>query len=310
MSINKLREFGFLERYTLSSYFQNIFMEESNVSQEVLYEKIIGVKSKTVLNTRDFCHLKDELNTVKTIIKSSIAQKEKGINILFYGAVGTGKTEMAKVIAKTLKLPIYEVICEDEDGDEVDRYNRLTNLKLKTALFKNLKTNQIILFDEAEDVFTDTMFNRKTESKAFVNKLLEENTTPIIWTTNDIYNMDKAYLRRFTYSVKFEALKEDVQIKFLKKEFKKSNFKISDKKILELSKKYDMSSSIITNAIKLTRLTNSESNKFEDFVKNQVKLLNRGCDIKEKSNWNNKSKNYDINLVNTDFNIEDLSEKI
>ena len=62
LSINKLREFGFLERYTLSSYFQNIFMEESNVSQEVLYEKIIGVKSKTVLNTRDFCHLKDELN--------------------------------------------------------------------------------------------------------------------------------------------------------------------------------------------------------------------------------------------------------
>ncbi len=96
LSINKLREFGFLEGYTLSSYFQNIFMEESNVSQEVLCEKIIGVKSKTVLNTRDFCHLKDELNTVKTIIKSSIAQKEKGINILFYGAVGTGKTEPAK----------------------------------------------------------------------------------------------------------------------------------------------------------------------------------------------------------------------
>ena len=310
LSIYKLRDLGFLEFDALSGYIQDIFMDESNISKEVLCEKIIGIKSKTALNTRDFSHLRDELNTVKTIIKSSIAQKEKGINILFYGAVGTGKTEMAKVIAKTLKLPLYEVIYEDKEGDEVNRYNRLTNLKLKNALFKNLKTNQIILFDEAEDVFIDTMFNRKTESKAFVNKLLEENTTPIIWTTNDIYNMDEAYLRRFTYSVKFEELKDGIQIKFLKKEFKKSNFKISDKKILELSKKYDMSSSIITNAIKLIRITNSEEDKFEDFVKNQVKLLNKGRDIKEKSNLNNKSKNYDINLVNTDFNIEDLSEKI
>lgn len=122
--------------------------------------------------------------------------------------------------------------------------------------------------------------------------------------------MDKAYLRRFTYSIKFEELKDDIKVKFLKKEFKKNNFKISNNKILDLCKKYDLSSATITNSIKLTKLTNSDNGKFEDFVKNQMTLLNNGFGVKEKVSQNNALKNYDISLVNTDFNIKDLSKKI
>ena len=63
------------------------------------------------------------------------------------------------------------------------------------------------------------MFKNKTQSKAFVNKILENNEIPVIWTTNDVKNMDKAYLRRFIYSVKFEKLTDDIQLEFMKKEF-------------------------------------------------------------------------------------------
>ena len=61
-----------------------------------------------------------------------------------------------------------------------------------------------------EDVFNDTRYYRNTLSKAYINRMLEENAIPVIWTTNNIESMDKAFLRRFTYSVKFEELDEEL----------------------------------------------------------------------------------------------------
>ena len=80
--------------------------------------------------------------------------------------------------------------------------------------------------------------------------------------------MDRAYLRRFIYSVKFEKLNEDIQLEFMKKEFKKHDFDISDDEISKLSKKYDLNTSVITNSIKILKLTNLPKENFEKFVKN------------------------------------------
>ena len=205
---------------------------------------------------------------------------------------------------------MFEVVSEDDEDEEMSRDARINDLKRKLRIFSNMNTKQIVLFDEAEDVFKDTMFQTKTQSKAFVNKILENNETPVIWTTNDVENMDRAYLRRFMYSVKFEKLSEEIQLEFMKKEFEKNKFKISDKEIAELSKKYDLSSSTITNSIKVLKLTNSPKSDFEKFIKNQVTLLNRGKEASENFNANKKSDNYNFDLINTDSNMEDLARKI
>ena len=299
------RGFNYSLPYSIRAVLENNY---STVNQ--IYNQLIGNVLKANLKKDDFKHLADEFNTAEVILKNAIKQKTKGINILFYGEVGAGKTEMAKTIAECLKIPLFEIISEDDDEEETDRDARINDLKRKLRIFSNMDGKQIILFDEAEDVFTDTMFKNKTQSKAFVNKILENNEIPVIWTTNDVENMDKAYLRRFIYSVKFEKLNEDIQLEFMKKEFKKHNFKISDDKIFELSKKYDLTSSTITNSIKVLKLTNSSKDDFEKFVKNQVTLLNRGKEVSENFNVDKKTDDYNFNLINTDNDLEDLAKKI
>ncbi|MBQ4645924.1 MAG: ATP-binding protein [Candidatus Gastranaerophilales bacterium] len=296
-------------KYSLPSKIDEA-IERKYSSVNKMCAHFVGSALGANLKKNDFEHLKNEFETVELILKSALEQKTKGVNILFYGEVGAGKTEMAKVVAKCLKTPLFEILCEDDDNNEMCREERIGNLKLKLGIFVNLVGKKIILFDEAEDVFKDTMFDRRTQSKAYVNKILEENETPIIWTTNDIENMDKAYLRRFVYSVKFEKLSEDVQLNFMKKEFKKHNFEISDDEIMKLSKKYDLASSVITNSIKILRLTNSPKEDFEKFVKNQITLLNRGKETSENFDVNKKTDNYNFDLINTDNNMEDLAKKI
>lgn len=299
------RGFNYSIPYSIKTVLENNY---SNVNQ--IYNQLVGNVLKANLKKNDFKHLENEFDTVELILKNAIEQKTRGINILFYGEVGAGKTEMAKTIAKCLKIPLFEIISEDDDEEETDRDARINDLKRKLRIFSNMDGKQIILFDEAEDIFTDTMFKNKTQSKAFVNKILENNEIPVIWTTNDVENMDKAYLRRFIYSVKFEKLNEDIQLEFMKKEFKKHNFEISDNEISELSKKYDLTSSTITNSIKVLKLTNSSKDEFEKFVKNQVTLLNRGKEASENFNANKKSDSYNFDLINTDNNMEDLAKKI
>lgn len=297
-------------RYCLPNSIKTI-IENNYSTLNKIYNQLIGNVSNANLKKSDFKHLKDEFDTAELILKNAIKQKTKGVNILFYGEVGAGKTEMAKTIAKCLKTPLFEIISEDDDEEETDRDDRINDLKRKLRIFSNMDGGkQIILFDEAEDVFKDTFFKNKTQSKAFVNKILENNDIPVIWTTNDVENMDKAYLRRFIYSVKFDKLNEDIQLEFMKKEFKKHDFEISDDEIAELSKKYDLTSSTITNSIKVLKLTNSPKDDFEKYVKNQVTLLNRGNEAGENFNANKKSDNYNFDLINTDSNMEDLAKKI
>ncbi len=316
-SLENLKELGLLDsngyrglNIGIPRFINDILNECNTINQKDIVERVMGQKLKATLKKSDFEHLKNEFNTLETILKNAIEQNKKGINILLYGVAGTGKTEFSKTMARCLKVPIYEVKYDDDDGEEGNRYERLRDLTRKNRICSNLATKQIVLFDEAEDIFQDTMFSRKTDSKAFINRMLENNSTPIIWTTNNICNMDRAYLRRFTYSVKFEALSDEVQLKFLEKEFKKNDFEISKEEIKNLSKKYDLSSSIITNSIMLTKLTNSKKDKFEDFVKNQITLLNNGTEPGENFNGNKKSDNYNIDLINTDTTISKLSESI
>ena len=55
---------------------------------------------------------------MSALLRSAVARKEPGVNILLYGPPGTGKTELAKVRAAA-GLELYEVEYADRDGNSL-----------------------------------------------------------------------------------------------------------------------------------------------------------------------------------------------
>lgn len=149
-------------------------------------------------------HLETRTTLLEQVLVQGLRSKQDGINLLLYGAPGTGKTQFARLLVERIRAKGFSVADADVDGDPATRADRLASLML-TQVFAAVGSSVIVL-DEAEDVFLDEynspvarLFGKKEEGKSWMNNLLEGNPNPVIWITNRIDNMDPAYLRRFTY---------------------------------------------------------------------------------------------------------------
>ena len=129
----------------------------------------------------------------------------KGLNILFAGPSGTGKTLAAEIIAGEVGLDIYKI---DLSGI-VSKYIGETEKNLKKIFGEAETCNAILFFDEA-----DALFGKRSEindshdryANIEVNYLLqqmEEHEGIIILASNYKMNLDDAFLRRLQFSVEF-----------------------------------------------------------------------------------------------------------
>lgn len=190
---------------------------------------LLGKPEKSTLTLKDYSHMKKETNKVISILKSAVEKKAKGVNILLYGDCGTGKSELSKLIANVCKIPVYTVITENKNGDGAKRENRLADLNSKQQILSKTG-NACILFDEAEDILNRGWSDNGTASKGYLNKLLENVGCPVIYTTNNISQVDPAFLRRMTYAVEFSELDETARLNIWNKVVRKNKLKVSKTK--------------------------------------------------------------------------------
>lgn len=175
-------------------------MMSSDDDIETMMKDAVKKCNSTHLSIADYPHLSQSMDVVLPYIKHVIESKKTGSNILFYGYPGTGKTELVKTIAKTLKVDLYEVNYEDEDGDPIEGVSRLQAYRTAQSLFS--KKQILLMFDEIEDVLNNERggfmgFRKRQSSKGWINRMLESNPIPTIWITNNIESIDDAIIRRF-----------------------------------------------------------------------------------------------------------------
>lgn len=164
----------------------------------------------------NFPHLKRESDLLVSYLEHAIQSQVRGVNILVHGKPGVGKNQFVQTLAEQLNIELYEVSFEDKGGDPIKGEERLRAYAFCQRLLAR-NNNAMIMFDEIEDVFGSDMnffsilFGDDSESttdcsstgKAWINRTMENNPVPAIWISNKIGQIDKAYLRRFDYSVAF-----------------------------------------------------------------------------------------------------------
>ncbi|MCK9537957.1 AAA family ATPase [Dokdonella sp.] len=165
----------------------------------------------------DFAHIADA-TLIRDYLGAALARRSRGVNVLIYGAPGTGKTEFARMLAGPLRANVYEVPNADGDGDPISGQRRFGAYAVCQSILAP-RRRQILLFDEVEDVFGAEdglgiaglfgarMRNRDPDRlrKSWVNETLESNPVPAIWACNVIGAIDPAFLRRFDLVVEFRA---------------------------------------------------------------------------------------------------------
>ncbi len=159
----------------------------------------------------DFPHLAPAERRLSSVLEQSARRGEVGVNALFYGAPGTGKSEFARALAAEQGLRVYQVCSSDEGDDGLSRNGRLSAYLLAQRLLAR-RRDAVLIFDEVEDVFDDgldllALLRRRgpggARQKGWINRILEDNPVPAIWITNSTDAMDPAFLRRFLLPVAF-----------------------------------------------------------------------------------------------------------
>ena len=274
-------------------------------SQNEMKQILIGQRLNASISLSDFAFLGPVPELLKTLLNNAIKTKQKGVNILLYGKPGTGKTEFAKSLSEATGESLYS-ICDGENIDkEPTREERLASLKISDYVLS--KSKGILLFDEAEDIFDNMNFIReKKSSKVFINRFLENNIHPIIWTTNNIDCMDKAYIRRFTYLVPFKNPDKKVREKIWQKTISENGLVLAEEDIKALSEEYQLPPAIITSAVRSAKLVNGGA--FE--IKCALAMYEKAMDCHYNMKKSQQEISFNPKLLNADTDMEQLAERL
>ncbi|TET13156.1 MAG: ATP-binding protein [Dehalococcoidia bacterium] len=134
----------------------------------------------------------------------------KGLNILFAGPSGTGKTMASEIIANELGLDLYKI----DLSTVISKYIGETEKNLDRIFTEARNSNSILFFDEADAVFGKRSEVRDSHDRyanievAYLLQKMEEYDGIVILATNLRKNLDEGFARRMHFSVEFSLPEE------------------------------------------------------------------------------------------------------
>lgn len=321
---NSANDFG--DRIDIASNL--IAAVNSSEPEKNLMSYFCGFEKKPKLTLASYQSYQIDAEKIKKILQKSIKTNTKGINILLYGAPGTGKTEFAKAIASDISIDLAVVENGNSGGARSSgRYNHddaglgfwLFSIQMCSKMAKK-SGNCVLFLDDADSLLLlddeshhRHRFSSKHRSKLL--KLLEENEIPIIWVVNFNTDIDVAVKRRFTWNVEFKHpnAKERIQIWNNIINNKGLTSQLDENEIKRLAFTYEAQPAIIENSLHIGQLLSDDGIKIQDVEDSLIKsltLINNVTKDSINGSGHCVSKNYSLDLINTSIPLQNLINSV
>lgn len=158
--------------------------------------------------TLDALNLSIPVESVIQTLKNFLAQPKRprfGLNLLFHGLPGTGKTGFARYLAQSL----HRDLIIKRGSDLLGMYVGSTEQAIAAAFKQAQNYEAILLIDESDTFFGARESARQkyeiSHTNEFLNQL-ENHTTIVICCTNMLNHFDQASIRRFHERVEFKSI--------------------------------------------------------------------------------------------------------
>ena len=259
-----------------------------------VHRLLLDAASPGELEWRDFDHVASDRDHVERLLKSALESGVFGVNVLLYGAPGTGKTQFCKAMAERLGVTLYSVGETDEEGDEPRRGERLQELQLAQRLLARHPAS-LVLFDEMEDLLSGGLlsdpiasiefFGRtdaagfgfpESTSKVFMHRLLEQAPAPTLWTMNNARQVSPAMLRRMMFALELRPPTARVRERIWTRQLERHGIEAAPDDVRSLAAEFDVTPGVATGAIAAAQLSGGDIETVRCGVRSLSRLLSCG----------------------------------
>ena len=294
---------------------RQVFRVQEN--DDILLNAFYRCGPKSTLTLPDFNHMRSELLLVKNYLRASYKSDAVGANVLLWGRPGTGKTEMARYLAQSLRKRPLEINTVDTDGEALKSTDRFDCYRFCQGVIQR-GSRALIIFDEVEDVLSDDTFAKmgfqgaSGFSKGLINKVLETNTAPAIWITNTVDGVDPAYLRRFDIVQHVKTPLSTVKKRIAMRVFK--DLPLENEYVDRIVANRAVTPAHLQKVTKIcirmgVETSNEARNVVDQVLNGDLEAINARPIKKPTKTKNNKPKlRYRSSLINCDTDIEQLTK--
>jgi len=274
-----------------------------NPSDKNLSKKFYTPVPKARVPLNDYFVGQDRTVHILGLLKS---KTKSSTHILLYGSPGTGKTSFAYSLLDQLKVPAYEIVRGEEN---TTKHRRSAIIACQNMT--NIDLGSIVLIDEADNLLNtqSSWFMRgETQDKGWLNHLLDEPGTRMIWITNRIDSIEDSVLRRFSFSLHFKPFNRRQRVLLWDNILRKNKCKkYCDHVDLEnFAKTYDVSAGVIDLATRKAK-ENTPSSKahFSHSVEMALESYETLVNCGEKPIKKDEiEKNYSLDGLNVDGDLD------
>lgn len=296
-------------------------------------ESLLGKPEAAITEMADFPHIRTEAEYARSIVQGAFKTGEKGINLLAYGGTGVGKTEFFRALAASLGVPLYSIGEKDQESDEdfseenrrphaTSPAARIADKRLVENMLERRQQPALTMFDEMEDILGSApiearsgKFSAFQMSKAATNNLLNHNTVPCLWTTNNIERFDPAVLRRFSFAFEIQTPNAEVRQRVILRTLKRYGKELTEHQIQTLAHDNAVPPAFFDQTIRSAALAQEKGadaagEKFYANLALGLRNIGRLVATPEEFKAPKPVENYDLKLVNADENLHELTEQI